>query len=166
MAFEFYVTITGTKQGRLQGEENSESDDGAGQARLTGIKYRYEVSTPRQGGSGMATGKRVHSPVVFTKRWGPSSPQLLTALFTNEVLTSVLFEFVRVGGSGQEEIFHTVTLHNAVVTDIVTYADLTDTSGDPYDGAYLEDISLVFRRIEIENKPGKTTAMEDLGGHP
>jgi hypothetical protein len=36
----------------------------------------YNVKSPRDSASGMATGKRTHGPVTFVKEWGPSTPQL------------------------------------------------------------------------------------------
>ena len=37
----------------------------------------------------------MHKPILFTKEWDKSSPLLFKALVTNEMLKSVLFEFVR-----------------------------------------------------------------------
>lgn len=36
----------------------------------------YEVRSPRDSASGMASGKRTHHPVTFVKEWGASTPQL------------------------------------------------------------------------------------------
>ena len=36
----------------------------------------YNVKSPRDSASGMASGKRTHHPVTFVKEWGPSTPQL------------------------------------------------------------------------------------------
>ena len=35
----------------------------------------YNVKSPRDSASGMASGKRTHGPVTFVKEWGPSTPQ-------------------------------------------------------------------------------------------
>ncbi len=35
----------------------------------------YNVKSPRDSASGMASGKRTHHPVTFVKEWGPSTPQ-------------------------------------------------------------------------------------------
>ena len=35
----------------------------------------YNVKSPRDSASGMASGKRTHKPVTFVKEWGPSTPQ-------------------------------------------------------------------------------------------
>ena len=36
----------------------------------------YQVKSPRDAASGMASGKRTHKPVTFVKEWGPATPQL------------------------------------------------------------------------------------------
>lgn len=36
----------------------------------------YNVKSPRDSASGMASGKRTHHPVTFVKEWGAASPQL------------------------------------------------------------------------------------------
>jgi len=70
MAYEFYVTIESTKQGKLQGESTRKGQEG----KLTGIGgFSYEVTSPRDAASGLATGKRQHTPVTFTKEWGANA---------------------------------------------------------------------------------------------
>ena len=36
----------------------------------------YQVKSPRDASSGMASGKRQHRPVTFVKEWGAATPQL------------------------------------------------------------------------------------------
>ena len=50
-----------------------------------------------------------------------ATPQLFQALVTNEVLRSVLFEFVRSGEDGTEQIFQTIRLTNVGVAAIKQY---------------------------------------------
>ena len=119
MAYEFYVTVEGTKQGKLKGE----SDRKAHADKLTGLSFHYSVGSPREAASGMATGRRTHQPVSFVKEWGAASPQLFAALTTNESCKSVLFEFVGTDDNGQEHIFHTIKLVNALITEIEQYVE-------------------------------------------
>jgi hypothetical protein len=42
----------------------------------------YNVKSPRDSASGMASGKRTHHPVTFVKEWGPSTPQLRATKFS------------------------------------------------------------------------------------
>ena len=157
MAYEFYVTIEGSTQGRLAGESRREVHKG----KLAGIGFRYEVTSSRGAASGRASRKREHGPVTFTKEWGPASPQLFQALVTNEVLESALFEFVRTNDVGVEHVFHTIKLTNASVTSIHQYVAAQDDA--ELDNAELEDVAISFRGIEIENVDGKTTATDSAG---
>src|SRR5438270_2420357 len=115
MAIQLYVTVDAVKQGKFKGE-GIDADKG----RIPGVGLEYEVNAPRDPFSGQASGKRQHKPVVFTKEWGVSSPQFFAALFTNEVLKSVLFEFVNPTGRG-DEVDHTIKLTNASISDVRQY---------------------------------------------
>jgi type VI secretion system secreted protein Hcp len=164
VAYEFYITIEGSKQGLFKSSFDGRNEKGAPAARkhrIAGIKYLSETTSPRDAATGLASGKRIHKPITITKQWDAASPQLFQALVENETLKSVLFEFVKTNPNGTEEIYHTVTLKNAAVSNIRSYLDLTDTSGDPYDAHELEDVSFVFEKIEIENREGKTAASDD-----
>ena len=163
MPYEFYVTIQGSKQGTLKGEPHSDNERPGQKDKIVGIRFFAETTIPFEAASGMASGKRQHKPILLTKRWGAASPQLFQALVTNEVLTSVLFEFLQTDPQGQEFVFHTIKLTNAHISAIKSYLDLTDVTGDPYDGTELEDVSFVYQKIETENKVGKTTAADDWG---
>ena len=155
MAYEFYVTVEATKQGRLKGESARERKGD----RLSGISFHYSVSSPRDAASGQASGKRQHQPVSFVKEWGAASPQLFQAAVTNEVLKSVLFEFVRTNERGEEYVFHTVKLTNAVINQVDQYID--GEPEPPRDSRALERVAMTFQRIEIQNADGKTSATDD-----
>jgi type VI secretion system secreted protein Hcp len=156
MAYEFYVHLEGQKQGRFKNETPREKHQG----KIPGLSFHYNVKSPRDSATGQAAGKRRHQPVSFVKAWGASTPQFFQAICTNEVLKSVLFEFVKTDQDGEEYVYHTVKLINATVNEIEQYlAD--DIEGRSHDGQELERISLVFQRIEVENKDGKTMAVDD-----
>jgi type VI secretion system secreted protein Hcp len=166
MAYEFFVTIEGAKQGKFKGETHGLGNgaEGAGSKaadKIAGVRFLAETISPRDAATGQASGKRQHKPITITKEWGAASPQLFQALVDNEVLKSVLFEFVKTNAQGKEFVYHTIKLTNATVSDIKSYLDLTDTTGDPYDAHELEDVSFTFQKIEIENKEAKTSASDD-----
>jgi len=157
MAYEFYVTVDGSKQGKLKGDSRRK-----GQAdKLTGLAFRYGVATPREAGSGMPTGRRTHQPVSFVKEWGAATPQLFQALTTNESIKSVLFEFIGTDETGRENVFHTIKLVNASITEIKQYVERDSALNDRDATGPLEEISFTFQRIELENRDGKTMAVDD-----
>jgi type VI secretion system secreted protein Hcp len=158
MPYPFYVTIDGQKQGKFGAEKSAGA---RGKNKIQGIKFLLETVSPRDASTGQASGKRMHKPIVFTKEWDTASPKLFQALVTNEVLKSVLFEFIKTNKNGAEFVHFKITLTNASIASIKSYVDLTDTTGDPYDAHELEDVELVFQKIELEDVEGKTTAVDD-----
>ena len=166
MAYKFYITIEGSYQGLFKGSFDAPYSPGPPFSsrpshRIAGIKYLSETTAPLDAETGFTTGRTSRKPITITKEWDAASPQLFQALVSNETLKSVLFEFVKTKPNGTEEIYYTVTIEDGGVSNIKSYLNLTDTSGDPYDAHALEDVSFVFRKIEIENKEGKTAAAAD-----
>jgi type VI secretion system secreted protein Hcp len=102
----------------------------------------------------------MHQPVVITKQWGASSPQIFQAHVTNELLKAVVIEFVRVNPKGQEYVFQMIKLTNATISSIRQYANVAN-AGEPVYPVGLEDIAFTFQKIEIINQDGKTQAMDD-----
>lgn len=157
MAYEFYVSIEGKLQGKFKGDSKRKGFED----KITGLGFAYDVKSPRDTASGQATGKRMHGPVIITKEWGAATPQLFQALVENEVLRTVLVEFVRADESeGDEHVYHTIKLSNASVAEIRQYTGNL-SSGMDKEFRELEDISFTFGRIEIENVDGKTIADDD-----
>jgi type VI secretion system secreted protein Hcp len=160
MAYEFYVTVEGTKQGKIKGDSTRESH----KASIPCFGFTYEVTSPRDLASGQASGKRQHKPITVQSEWGASTPQLWQALVTNEVLKSVLIEFMKTTPEGVEEVYSTIKLTNATVsnakflggTERGTHQHESTTSAHE-----LVDWSFTFSKIEFENKAGKTAAADE-----
>ena len=90
MAYEFYVTIEGSKSGIIKGDVVRRGHEG----KIAALAFDYEVMLEQsRRGSGQAAGKRQHSPVTITKRWDVATPRLFQVLVTGEALKSVLIEF-------------------------------------------------------------------------
>lgn len=98
------LAITGQKQGSL------------GQIEVTG--FSHEIVSPRDPASGLATGKRQHKPIVFSKEIDKATPLLLNALVTNENLSAVKFTMM---SNGQPVA--TIELLNAGISDYVANGD-------------------------------------------
>jgi type VI secretion system secreted protein Hcp len=155
-----YVSVAGQIQGPFKGEfvqKNLES-------KFLAHRFRYSAGIPRDPLTGMATGRLQHKPVIITKGWGASSAQFFQAMLTNENLAQVVIDFVApdASGNGVMVLTHRIRLTNARVVDI-------SQSTDSYDPApkslttmvQLEDISLTFQRIDIEDVLNKTTVTSD-----
>ena len=158
-ASSFDVTIEGTKQGRFKGER--------GRDKIAGLAFHYDVKSPRDAATGMASGKRQQGAVTFTKAIDSSSPQIFQALVGNEALKSVLFEFRNTSADGQEQVFYQITLTNAAISEVEQYVGMSGlvTADAKHSGASdsspLEDVSLTFQRIEVASMVGKTMAADD-----
>ncbi len=163
MAYEFYVSIEGTKQGKLKGESLRD----AHKNKITGLSYSHEIQSPRDVATGLASGKRQHGPIAFTKEWGPASPQLFQALVSNEILKSVKFEFIHTTPEGIEEVYYTIELEHGTVSGIKSATGIGQDSsgssrhGEAYDTHELEVIALTYKKITVSHLPGKTSASDD-----
>ena len=158
MAYEAYISMEGTKQGKFKGE----SKVAAHKDKIVGLAFDYQAVAPYDAATGVASGKRQHKPITFTKEWGAASPQIYQSLFTNEVLKSVLFEFFRMSPEGKETIFTTIKLTTAHFVSINAHKALSGPkSNEPIQTQELEVVSLVFHKIEIDNVIAKTMAADD-----
>ena len=148
-AVQIFIAVEGTKQGKFKGESTAKPFKD--QSRV--LKFSYGVVSPRDVSTGQPSGKHQHKPVVITREPGAASPQFFTALVTNEVLKPVVIQFLRGNvNTGINEVQQTITLTNPSISDFRQYV------GD--DGRWLEDVAFVFQQIQIENKPGKTMAVD------
>lgn len=156
MAYEFYMTIEGTTQGKFKGE----STRGAHKDKAPCIQLAYGVQSPRDVATGMASGKRQHQPFVVVKEIGASTPQVFQACVTNEVLKSVLFEFIKTTAEGKEEVYYTMKLTNATVSGQRQYTETAAKHSEVNDTHELEEVSFTFQQIDIENKLAKTASSD------
>ena len=150
-----YVTVTAATAGKLKGGAVSKGNEG--KIECTG--FRYSVSSAHDPATGQLTGRRTQQPVTIIKQFDSSTPQLLQALYTNEVLKTIVIEFYKRSPTGTEVLFYTVTLTNATISSIVqtggTASDKASTTGVPS-----EEVSFVFQKMEITNVEGKTSAAD------
>jgi type VI secretion system secreted protein Hcp len=157
MAYEFYMTAVGTTQKSLKGE----STRTAHKAKAPCISFEYAVTSPRDVATGLASGKRQHKPVIVTKELGASTPQLFQACVTNEVLTSVLFEFIHTTAEGKEEIYYTIKLTNATISSVRQFTAEAAKHEETAATHELEEISFTFQKLDMEHTVAKTAATDD-----
>ena len=137
-----YLSVEGAKQGKFKGDVNSKSKPNA----IRCSYYGYAISTSHDTGSGMATGKRQHSPIVIHKTINNSSPQFMQALIQNEVLKTVTIEL-----RTTTKTYYTITLENAAISSIQHSAPEIDQTPDA-----LEEIELIFQKITFKSADGST----------
>ena len=147
------MTVKGAKQGVFKGGSGQKANV------MTCIAFDMSLVSPRDAATGQAGGKRQWKPITVTKEWDASSPQFFEAAATNEILTQVVIDFSRRSPNGTIDVFYTVTLTDASVTQIDQTDSLLNLRDAPNMAA--EKISFTFRKIEIEEKTGKTTYVDD-----
>ena len=105
--------------------------------------YSHEIVSPRDIATGQATGKRQHKPLTIVKEWNASTPLLLNALISSDVLTKVE---ITLSHSGTP--FARVTLRDASISD---YSVANET----------ESWSFTYRKITWESLDGSQNMAED-----
>ena len=69
-----------------------------GAGKISAAAFHYNVKSPRDSASGMASGKRTHHPVTFVKEWGASTPQLMKMRPSYDVKANVKARTMADGG--------------------------------------------------------------------
>lgn len=110
------------------------------------LYYQQAVSSLKDAGSGMATGKRQYTPIVIRKRIDKSTPLLFKALVQNEVVNAII-KFWRPTSNGGEEQFFTVTITSGRVAGIEDYLPEIFKTGSEASVQPLEQVSLTFSTI-------------------
>ena len=128
------------------------------------VKFYATVIGARQGtfkseGTQGGLGKGKIPGVDFA--YGVETPQFYQAAFTNEVLTSVTFEFIIVGGKGKEMIDHTIKLTNATISAVEQSLQNGQAGRLLVDSRDLQSISFYLQKIDITGVSGGTEAMDD-----
>ena len=152
-----YASIQASHQGNLKGDATMQGRQG----QIECLGFNYSTQTPLDASSGLPNGKRQHSPIVIVKRLDAATPQLLEAAYTNEVLKNVTIEFVRIGPDGRPTPYQTIKLTNATVVKINQFGGVSSPEKLLPNNGVLEEISITFQKIEIENTEGKTSAADN-----
>jgi type VI secretion system secreted protein Hcp len=103
-AFDTYITITGSRQGKFKAGAMSDQ-----------IKV-LSVTRDTPMAAAMPTGRRMHSTITITKEIDKASPLFAQALVTNEVLTEVVINFQ--GASGGAKTAQKIVLTNAKILSV------------------------------------------------
>lgn len=149
-----YLTVEGTKSGKIVGEV----DKGANAGAMEVVDLSYGIKSPRDAATGVVVGRRQSTPVTFTLRWSKASPQLFNSLVTNETLKTVEFKVFRfVPQTATTVHARTIKLTNARVSSF----DIEDRNGDADNLEPLVKVGFVYQKIEITEEAGAITAQDE-----
>lgn len=143
-AGQWYVTINGAKTGKFASEATGNLRDG----KIMVIAVSHEIVSPRDHASGLPTGKRQHGAITIVKEWGPASPQLFAALCTNEVLSTVLLEYIETDATGKERVTSTIKLTNAHIVTANERWSFGATQTGSSGGSNAHSLSMTYQKIE------------------
>lgn len=125
--------------------------------------FESSVTTPRDPASGRATGRRQFAPIKIRKRIDRASPLLAKALTQNSRCQGI-FSFYRPDGEGNDEVFYTVTMEGAFVSDLVVQMpDTLSSPGQDVREAF-EEVTFTFDKIIWEHRPGGTQHEDSWSG--
>ena len=152
---EIFVTIKGQKQGLIKGDSLVKGHEG----QIVATSFDYDVKSPRDPATGLATGKRQHSPITLRINSSATSVHLFQALVTNENLTSVVIEFWAASDVGGLLPQKRVTLTNASLSDLHQRANAAKAT-------WQDDVSIVFQKIELLDVPTGASAVDSTTATP
>jgi type VI secretion system secreted protein Hcp len=135
------LTITGEVQGQIEGSCELEQREGT--ILVQAFDHVVEIPTDDRG---IASGRRAHRPMTITKEIDRSTPMLYQALCTGELLTDVKLDWYRLDGSGDEELYFSIELENAMITRIHPWVpNVLDRKSEGL--RHMEDVSIAYERI-------------------
>jgi type VI secretion system Hcp family effector len=141
-----YMRVKGSSQGVF-----IEDGTWAGKDRTLCLAVRFRGEVPHDVRHGKYAVTR-HEPISVIHEWGPATVQFVAALWSNEVLEEVVFDFVR--RAVDEEIYATLTLTKATVA----YAELRSGHADQLlAGEHhreLGEIGLHAEKLELKMRSG------------
>ena len=125
------------------------------------LGFDSSVTTARESRQGLASGRRMYSPVLVRKRIDRTSPLLLEALTGNHVLEA-RFDFLQpdapaVAGS----VYYTIELTAARIVSARTLVIEPPPGGRPLASAPVEEIGFDFHRITWTYLDGAITHADD-----
>ena len=156
------MTVDATKQGKFRAENQRQMPD---KIDVLGATMEVTTSGDASGSVRINTGRRQYQPFVIKKLAGAASPQFLQALTSNEILSRVVIEFSGTNPSGEQFANYVITLDDVRVIGFkqsATIPDVSNIKSGVTPSPLMDEIKLVFQRITIESRTGKTMAVDDV----
>jgi type VI secretion system secreted protein Hcp len=151
-AQKLFMKLEGNKSGTIKDDDMPGKFNGM--VELTG--YQFESSMPKDPGSGMASGRRIKSPLLITKNYSKASVQLFSALVTNEIFNAITIQVYKKNNTGQEIHEQTIKLTNATVTSFKQGTEHSKEVGG--DNSPKDEIRFSYQKMEITWIKGNVVA--------
>lgn len=157
-ALNAYLRLTGEMQKEIKGDVTQDGRVGS----IMVIGTSHSVSSPRDAASGMPTGKRQHQPFRITKEIDQTSPLLMNALVSNEMMTKWRLDYWQPSRTGAEFQYYTIELINARVVGIQQEM-LNNKYPENMQHKEREHISFVYEEIIWTYQDGGVTSQDEWG---
>jgi len=157
MAQNVYLELSGATQGPINGDSTRVGNEN----HIECVYYQHDLIVPVSKGSGQATGRRRHGPIIVRKRIEKASPKLTLALINNELVAGTFRFFRPSPSSGVEEHFFTVQIEGGRVVSlkqVVPDTFVPATASQPP----LEEAWFVFARITWTIADGNITTTDTV----
>ncbi len=160
-----YLSVEGETQGNITAGNFTEASVGniyqeGHEDEALVEAFEHKIFLPRDPQSGQPTGQRVHQPLKVTKVIDKSSPLLFRALSTGERLPKVELKFYRTSAQGTMEHYYTMSLEDAIITNISQYMPNCQDPGMAH-FTHLEDVEFTYRKITKTHEVASTAESDD-----
>jgi type VI secretion system secreted protein Hcp len=136
-AIDAEAWISGQKSGQIRGEDTRRGRENG----IDVLDFGWGMSSPRDAGSGLPTGRIQIHALRITKLVDRTSPILANSMAINEKMTNVVIKFYRTSPMGTTENYMTYTLTNANMSDITVIGEKN--------GTLREVVTFTFQRMQI-----------------
>jgi type VI secretion system secreted protein Hcp len=160
----FYVYLKGSKSGAIKGGVTQKGREDSSLAHW----YECALETPTDKMTGYSAGKRIHAPLKILKEIDKATPLIYQMACNNEVLTSVILKFWKVGTGkigtqGTETQHFTITLTNARINALRQHTPehASDAAGASKSTYEVEEVSFTFQKIDMVWTDGGISASDD-----
>jgi type VI secretion system secreted protein Hcp len=156
MAMTSYLKLEGKNQGAIEGDCSQKGHEKW--ILVYGVEHSLEI--PRDTHTGLPTGQRIHHPITISKKLDPASPLIAQALCSGEQMKTWQLDFHQISDKGQEELYYTIQLENAIVVATRTYKPLTFLEENkPYHD--MEEVSFTYEKITWSHKKANKESVDD-----
>jgi len=160
-----YFKLTADVLGEIKGPVRDR--DTARNGSISLIAIEHDIGSPRDLATGLATGKRVHHPIVVTKATDNTSPLFNQMIARNELIKTAEFLFFGTdsqGGfaAGRETLQYRISLTKAFVARVELVGRLDPAAQDNNRFPVTERISLVYDTIQWEWPATKVSAHDNF----
>lgn len=153
------MTATGKNQGLIRGEVTQRGRE----FQHVLLAYSHEIVSPRDPVSGLPAGKRQHQPFRVVKLINQGSPRLMTAMTSNELLSTVVVDVWSPSVTGAEIKILSYTLTNARIVSLRPWMpNRSDPSATNYPPA--EEIAFVYESIRVTFHNGEIESIDGWNG--